>query len=45
LPDDIKTMKPGNSSVAEPSPYSSHDPMLGLPAMIEPVFMNVCAGS
>ena len=28
-----------------PRPYSTHEPMLGRPVMIEPVFMNVCAGS
>jgi hypothetical protein len=37
--------EPWSSSVSEPSPYSNHEPMLGRPAMIEPVFMNVWAGS
>ncbi len=45
LPLDISTTKPGRSSVIEPRPYSSHEPMLGRPGRIEPVFISVCAGS
>src|SRR5947209_8726315 len=45
LPEDISTTNPGKLSVSAPSPYNTHDPMLGRPVMIEPVFITVCAGS
>ena len=45
LPCDISTTNPGRLSVSAPSPYNTQEPMLGRPVMIEPVFMNVWAGS
>jgi hypothetical protein len=45
LPWDTSTMKPGRSSVSAPKPYKSHDPMLGRPFKIEPLFMKAWAGS
>ena len=45
LPSEVSTTKPGNSSASLPSPYVTHAPMLGRPAICEPVFMNMCAGS
>src|SRR5260221_4008407 len=45
FPCETRTTKPGRLSASAPSPYSTHDPMLGRPVMIEPLFMKVCAGS
>src|SRR5260370_259482 len=45
LPAESSTTKPGRSSVSAPRPYSAHEPMLGRPAMMEPVFMMVWAGA
>src|SRR5947209_14964652 len=44
-PELVSTTKPGRLSASDPSPYHAHDPMLGRPEMVEPVFMNVWAGS
>ena len=44
-PSEVSTTKPGRSSDSLPSPYSSHDPMLGRPGSRKPVFMKVCAVS
>src|SRR6516162_8434720 len=45
LPSDVSTTNPGKLSLSLPSPYQSHDPMLGRPDISVPVFMNVWAGS
>src|SRR4051812_40545810 len=45
LPNDVITTNPGKSSDSLPSPYTVQDPMLGRPAICDPVFMNMCAGS
>src|SRR5690242_18513579 len=44
-PTETSTTKPGNSAVSEHKQKSSHDQILGQPLMLEPVFMNSCAGS
>jgi hypothetical protein len=38
-------MNPGRLSLSAPSPYSSHEPMLGRPLMAVPAFMKAWAGS
>src|SRR5436190_3300448 len=45
LPFETSTTKPGRFSVSAPNPYSTHEPTLGRPVWIDPLFMNVCAGS
>src|SRR4030095_14309169 len=45
LPALVSTTKPGRSSASLPRPYVIHEPMLGRPEIVVPVFMNVCAGS
>ena len=44
-PSDVSTTNPGRSSASLPRPYVTHEPMLGRPAICEPVFMNMWAGS
>src|SRR5262249_34424207 len=44
LPEE-KTTKPGRSRDSLPSPYVTHDPMLGRPNCCEPVFMKIWAGA
>src|SRR5262249_17891112 len=44
-PVDVRTTKPGRLSQSLPRPYQTHEPMLGRPEMVVPVFMNVWAGS
>ena len=38
-------MNDGRSSFIEPRPYDSHEPNEGRPAICEPVWKNVIAGS
>ena len=38
-------MNDGRSSFIEPRPYESHEPIDGRPAICEPVWKNVIAGS
>ena len=42
---ELSTTNPGKSSASLPSPYWIHDPMLGRPLMVVPVFIKVLAGS
>ncbi len=42
---DTKTTKLGRSRFSVPSPYDSHEPMLGRPSRAEPVWTNNCAGA
>src|SRR5207253_2904926 len=44
-PGEIITTKLGRSFDSLPSPYASHAPMLGRPAICDPVCRNVTAGS
>jgi len=44
-PRDVSTTKPGRSSASLPKPYTAQAPIAGRPAICEPVFMNMCAGS
>ena len=44
-PVEVSTTKPGRLSASLPRPYQSHEPMLGRPEMVVPVFMKVWAGS
>ena len=45
LPREVSTTNPGKSAASLPRPYVTHAPMLGRPAICEPVFMNMWAGS
>src|SRR3569623_2126469 len=38
-PVDTSTRKPGRLSVSAPSPYQHHEPLLGRPEIVVPVFM------
>ena len=42
---ELSTTNPGKSSASLPSPYWIHEPILGRPLMVVPVFMRVLAGS
>src|SRR5918993_3780722 len=42
---DWRTTNPGRSFDSDPMPYVTHDPMLGRPNWLEPVFMNSLAGA
>src|SRR5262245_59350122 len=44
-PVEVSTTKPGRLSESLPSPYQAHEPMLGRPEIVVPVFINVWAGS
>src|SRR2546423_12155224 len=45
LPVEVRTTKPGRLSHSAPRPYQTHEPMLGRPEIVVPVFMKVWAGS
>lgn len=40
-PKEVITTKPGRFSASLPKPYHSHEPMLGRPEIVLPVFMKV----
>ena len=42
---EMRTTNPGRSLFSVPSPYVSHEPMLGRPGIWNPVFMKICAGA
>src|SRR5678815_245635 len=42
---ELNTTKPGRSLVSDPSPYSTHAPMLGRPNCIVPVFISSWPGA
>ncbi len=44
LPDD-RTTNPGRSDDSLPSPYVTHDPMLGRPGSGDPVLTKIWAGA
>ena len=39
-PVEMSTTKPGRLSDSDPSPYSSHEPKLGRPGRIDPLFIT-----
>src|SRR5437588_2194336 len=45
LPVEVRTTKPGRLSHSAPKPYQTHEPILGRPEIVVPVFMRVWAGS
>src|SRR4029077_156843 len=44
-PAELRTTKPGRSWDSLPRPYVTHEPMLGRPNWVDPVFMRICPGA
>ena len=42
MPPSSMTTYPGSSSLSDPSPYTTHEPRLGLPTWAQPVFIQFC---